>query len=139
MGITAFFNKQKMFTIIQLIVSIGAVLAFFNEVSQLWKYALLLGVAVLSIAYLFKINYFNEDKWGLLGVIGLLCFAYAFATDAASSALVFNSLILTGGLLVAVYSSISFFVNKVKIAFIWVVLNLLLCISPLLFFIKFLF
>ena len=133
LGVTAFFNKQKMFTVLQLVASVGAVLGFFTETPSLVRYSIMLGVAVISFGYLLKAKYYSTDKWGIIGTIGLICFACAFATDAAAEALIFNSLMITGGVLVAFYSSTSFFIQKVRIAAIWVILNLLLIINPLVF------
>jgi len=132
LGVTAFFNNQKMFMAIQAVVTIGAVIGFFEQLNQNLRYFIIIGVAVLSLVYLSKINYFKKDKWGVVGSIGLLLFAYAFSINSVENSNLFNELILIGGLLVAFYSSISFFKNKVRIALIWVILNLMLCINPIL-------
>lgn len=131
LGIPAYFNKQKMFMTLQTIASIGAVLGFFPYVFYLIKYLIMLGVAVIGIGYLIKIKYYKADKWWLIGCIGLLCFAYAFATNPVTNPILFNSLIVIGAILVAIYSAIGFFLEKVKIAVIWLILNLLMCINPL--------
>lgn len=132
LGITAYMDKQKMFTVLQSVVTIGAILAFFPTVSEEIKYVILLGGALLGIVYLFKLKYYKEDKFGWIGTVGLLSIAAGLATNAILHPIWFNFFLGAGGSIVAVYSTLNFFRYKVKIALIWIVLNVLFAINPIL-------
>ncbi len=130
LGLTAWTNKQKMFIVLQIVVSLGAVLAFFSGVPQEARYAVIVGGGVVGMAYLTKTNYSREDAWWPLGGLGLLVLAAGLATDAAANPLMFNSLLAAGGIIVALYSAIGFFHLKVRIAAIFLVLNIIFVINP---------
>lgn len=131
LAFTAYLNKQKMFIVIQIIVSIGAILAFFSSLPDILRYSLLLGGVIFGIGYLIKIKYSKEDAWWPLGGLGLLFIAVGFATNAVVHPILFNSLLAVGGILVALYSAVGFFHFKVRIAIIWLVLNIIFGIIPL--------
>jgi len=131
LGLTAYLNKQKMFTVLQAVVTMGAILGFFSTAPAILRYAIMLGSAALGIGYLIKVNYSKEDKWWPIGGLGLLGFAFSFATNAIAYPVMFNLLIIIGGILMAIYSAIGLFKLKVKIAAIWLILNILLIINPL--------
>ncbi len=133
LGFTAYWNKQKMFVTLQVVVIIGAALAFFDWLPPVLKYAMMIGSGLVGIGHLLKTDYSKEDKWWPLGGLGLLGIAIGFATNPVSSPLLFNLLLGSGGLLVALYSAIGFFHLKVRIAAIWLVLNVIFSINPLLF------
>lgn len=136
LGITAYANKQKMLTALQLVATLGATIAFFPDVPAVVKYLMMGGAIVLSLAYLTKSKYFATDKFGLIGSIGLASIALGLATNALSSPFLFGIFLGLGGLIVAVYSLIQFVHYNVKIALLWVVLNILFSINPLLMLIK---
>ena len=129
LAVTAYVDRQKMFTALQGVVTTGAIIAFF-DISVLWRYAILLSVALLSIVYLIKTDYYNTDKYGWIGTIGLLCFAMAFAAGGSIHPAIFSSLLIVGGLSLTIYSIFNFVVYKTRIALIWVFLNLVLIITP---------
>ena len=131
LGLTAYLNKQKMFTTLQIIVTIGAILAFFNNISVILNYAVMISSSLFGLGYLIKINYFKEDMWWPVGGLGLLIIATGFATSAVDYPIMFNSLLGIGGILVALYSAIGFFHLKVRIAVIWLILNVVFSINPL--------
>lgn len=131
LGLAAHLNGQKMFAVLQVVVTIGAALAFFDWLSPVLKYAVMLGSGLTGVGHLLKTNYSREDKWWPLGGLGLLGIATGFATNPAASPLLFNLLLGVGGLLVALYSAIGFFRLKVRIAAIWLVLNVIFSITPL--------
>ncbi|MFC2175041.1 hypothetical protein ACFLQ2_04220 [archaeon] len=132
LGVTAYANKQKMFTALQSVATVGAVLAFFPVVPGVLRYVTLVGAGLLGVAYLFKTGYYKEDKFGWIGTIGLLCIAAGFATNATLHLLWFSLFLGVGGLVVAAYSALNFFHYKIKIALIWVVLNVLFSVGPIL-------
>lgn len=133
LGFTAHLNKQKMFAVLQAVVTIGAVLAFFDWLPSVLKYAVMLGSGLAGVGHLLKTDYSRDDPWWPLGGLGLLSIAIGFATNPVARPLLFNFLLGAGGLLVALYSAIGFFHLKVRIAAIWLVLNVIFSINPLLF------
>ena len=136
LGITAYANQQKMFTTLQLIATLGAVVAFFPNLSETIKYSLMISGVLLALFYLTKRKYFEQDKWGWLGSIGLICIAFGFATDSNLSPFWFGFFLGLGGLIVAAYSAIGFFHYKIKIALIWLILNIIFSIKHILIFLK---
>ncbi len=132
LGITAYVDKQKMFTALQAVATVGAWIAFFPPVPETARYAALAAAAMLAIAYLVRGGYYSSDRFGWLGSIGLLCFAAGFATSPISHTFAFDLLFIAGGTTLAAYSMLDFIIYKVKIALIWVVLNALLVVNPLL-------
>jgi len=132
LGVTAYVDKQKMFTALQAVATIGAWMSFFPALPGVAKYAILLSAGIIGIAYLVKGKYYKTDRFGWLGTIGLLCFAAGFATSAAFHTLAFSLLFIAGGTTLAIYSTLNFISYKVRIALIWVVLNALLVLNPLL-------
>ena len=106
LGFVAYLDKQKMLLTLEIIVIIGVV-------------------------YLIRIKFSKEDVWWPIGGAGLLFLAVGLATDAVSSPILFNSLLGIGGILIAIYSAIGFFYLRVKIAIIWLILNLIFVINPL--------
>jgi hypothetical protein len=133
LAFTAFLNKQKMFMMIHIIVTIGSVLAFFTDIPYILRYSVLIGSGLLGIGYLVKIRYSKEDSWWPLGGLGLLSIAVGFATNAAAYPILFNFLLAFGGILVAAYSAVGFFRLKIRIAAIWLVLNMIFSVSPVIF------
>lgn len=136
LGIIAYINKQKMFTVLQSVGTIGAMLAFFPTIPEVVRYVILIGAGLLGVAYLFKSKYYKKDKFGWLGTIGLLSIAAGLATSATLYPMWFSAFLGVGGLTVAIYSTLNFFHYKVKIAIIWIVLNILFSANPILNLIK---
>lgn len=128
--ILAYLNRQKMFMVIEIVVSLSAILAFVSMATQL-KYLILIGASIIGVGYLIKINFFKEDKWWPIGGLGLLLIAAGLATDATTYPFLFNLFLGLGGIFVAIYSAIGLFLFKVKIAVIWLILNIFFSISPM--------
>ena len=131
LGLAACLNKQKMFIVMQIVLSIGAVLAFCGWLSLFLRYFIMSGASLIGIFYLIKINFSKKDAWWPLGGMGLLILAVGLATDAINFPILFNSLLLGGGILIATYSAIEYFCFKVKLAIIFLILNLIFSINPL--------
>jgi hypothetical protein len=129
--IPVYLNKQKMFMVLQIVVTIGAILAFCGWLSLLLRYFIMASASLIGIFHLIRINFFKEDPWWPLGGIGLLALAAGLATDAINFPILFNSLLASGGILLATYSAIELFCFKVKLAIIFLVLNLIFSINPL--------
>jgi len=133
--VVAHSNKQKMLFVLQVIISLGSFLAFM-EIGGIEKYILLIGSSVVCIAYLVKTKNYQKDKFGIVCTIGLTLIAAGMATDANQSPAYFGLFLGSGGLLVALYSCMDYYLNSNKIAIIWFVLNLIFAINPLLIFIS---
>ena len=132
LGLTAYFNKQNMFAILQLVATIGAILAFFSGIlPPILNSIIMLGSGIIGIGYLIKTKYPKKDRYWLTGSLGLLCIAGGFATDAITHPILFNSLLGVGGILVIIYSALGFFVLKNRIYLLWLILNIVFIINPL--------
>jgi hypothetical protein len=130
LGVVAHLNKQRMFTVLQAVATIGTILAFISFGTEL-KYMIMIASAIIGAGYLAKMGNYSEDKWSILGSLGLILFAIGLATNPLQLPTVWSLAFILGGILVATYSAIGFFKNKVKIAAIWLILNLLLTINPI--------
>jgi len=130
LGLTALWNKQKMFVTLQTVITVGAILAFFN-LHYLPKYTIMSGSGIIGVAYLTLAGYSKEDPWWPLAGLGLLAIAVGFATNPVAYPILFNALLGFGGILVALYSAIGLLFLKVRIAAIWLVLNIIFAINPL--------
>jgi len=87
--IVAYLNKQKMFMVIEIVVSLSAVLAFV-DMSTWFKYLIFLGASIAGVGYLTKIKFIKEDKWWPIGGLGLLFIAAGLATNAPAYPFLFN-------------------------------------------------
>jgi hypothetical protein len=135
LGLVAYFNKQRMLTVLQAVATIGAILAF-TGLMPAFRYGLMLGSAIIGVIYLVKKHNYKEDPWSAIASLGLILFAIGLATNPLQSPIVWSLAFIFGGLLVAIYSAIGFFKNKIKIAAIWLILNLLLTVNPTLLLLK---
>lgn len=136
LGITAYAGKQKMFTTLQLVATLGAILAFFPDSPATTKYGVMGIISILSLAYLVKTRYFEADGYGLIGAIGLISIAIGYVTSPFPSPFWFAFFLGVGGMLLTLYSGIQFFHDKVKIALLWLILNIIFSINPILILIK---
>jgi hypothetical protein len=127
----AYVGHQKMLLALQVTVTLGALLAFMDQVPSVVRYFLLTGGSVAAVAYLLRIGHVKDDAWWPIGGLGMVLLSMGYSTDAMSQPILFNSLLCLGGMLVAVYSSISYFRDRVKIAFIWMFLNIVFVVKPL--------
>lgn len=130
LALTAYLNGQKMLMTLQTVITIGSILVFFEGLSPIVRYSIIIGSGIIGIAYLIKIDYYEKDKWWPMGGLGLLAMAFGFATNAAAFPILFNSFLLFGGALIAAYSAIAFFLLNDKIAVIWLILNIIFTINP---------
>ncbi len=129
--LVAYLDKQKMLLVLEIIITIGAILAFYSRLSNLTKYSILLGLATIGIGYLIKINYFRVDRFWPIGGLGLVGIAIGLATNALANPVLFNASLGFGSILIAIYSAISFFYLKIKVSLIWLILNIIFAIKPL--------
>jgi hypothetical protein len=131
LAFTAYTNKQWMLFVLQIVISIGSVFAFV-QISHILKYVLLLGASLAGIAYLRSRGRYSTDVWGIVSSIGLFLIAAGLATDAIAHPFFFGLFLGVGSLLVASYSFVDYFINKHDPAMIWLVLNIVFAINPLL-------
>lgn len=127
----AYVNRQKMFLVIEIVVVLSAILAFWYMM-PLVKYLIFVGASIVGVGYLVKIKYSQQDKHWPIGALGLLLLAAGFATNATDYPTLFNAFLGIGGILIAIYSAIGVFLYKVKIAWIWLILNVFFSINPML-------
>lgn len=133
LGFSAYLNKQKMFITLEAVATIGTILAF-SDISNILTYAIMIGSGIVGILYLIKTNYSKEDAWWPIGGLGLMLIALGFATSAITYPIFFGFFLGFGGILVAIYSAIGFFILKTRISVIWLILNIIFSINPLIVF-----
>ena len=132
LGYTAYVAGQRMFTALQAVVTVGAVLAFFEGIPSLMRYGLLVGCGLIGVVYLIRTDYIKVDKWWPIGGIGIVILSFGYSTSALAHPVLFSGLLAVGGILVAIYSAIGYFHFKVKVAIIWLALNIMFVINPIL-------
>ena len=125
-----------MFYVLQIVITLGTILAFF-DLSNILNYIILLGTVTIGIWYLRSIQYYKRDAWGVVCTLGLLLIASGFATNAVAYPLYFGLFLGVGALLAALYSFVDFFYRKNSVALIWFILNIAFAIKPLLMVISF--
>ena len=129
--VTAYMNRQWMLYVLQIVISLGSAFAFI-ELGGIVKYAILLGAALTGVLYLRRTKRYEADMWGAVSSTGLFLVAAGFATDAKLQPLFFGLFLGVGSLLVALYSFVDYFYNKDKIAGIWMILNIVFAVKPIL-------
>jgi hypothetical protein len=125
----AYVNDEAMLASLEVVVQIGAILAFFPSLSPAVRFALLGGAALLAVGYLIRIDYLAEDRYWPLGGTGLVVLATGISI-AGTQPVAFNGLLVLGSVLLGVYSLLGFFALGVRIQAIWVVLNVAFGVSP---------
>lgn len=131
LGVTAVVNRQPMFSALQGVVTLGAILVFFPALPVEPRYILMLGGAVLAVCWLGDSGYYRHDRSGWVGTVGLTLIAIGLATPAAQYPLLFFVALGFGGLLVALYSGFSI-AGGFRLGWIWLILNLLFAANPFL-------
>ena len=129
--LTAYMGKSWMLFVLQIVISLGSLFAFIG-IDDLIKYAILLGASIIGISYLRSTKRFEAGIWGIVSTLGLFLVAAGFATDAVSHPLLFGFFLGAGSLLVALYSFVDYYYKKHEAAAIWLVLNIVFAINPIL-------
>jgi len=130
LGVTAVVNRQAMFSGLQIVVTVGAVVAFFPTMPNEARYLLMLFLAAFVTYWLWDDGYYEQDRSGWIGTAGLALIAVGLATPVALYPLLFFVALGLGGLLVAVYSGFSI-AGGFRLGWIWLILNLLFAANPL--------
>jgi len=131
--ISAFLSKQQMFFAMQIVASTGALLWLISIIPNLRIYIYMGLTTIGAITYILKNWFHKTDKFYIIGIISLSLLALWFATDPGVNILLFNILLASGGLFIAIYSSLEFFILKSRIAIIFMILNILFIIKPIIF------
>ncbi|TKX44859.1 hypothetical protein EXE41_12850 [Halorubrum sp. SD690R] len=126
--VSAYVAGQKMLFLLQLVVTLSAVLAFF-PVGLSIRVGTLLVPAVLIFIYLAVDGYIEEDPYWPIAGIGLILLATAFALGGLSPFYVTLFLTLGPGL-IATYSLIEYITLDIPVQFIWFVLNVAIAAGP---------
>lgn len=134
--IWALLSKQQMFSAMQMVATVWAVLWFFTEISNLRIYICMWIVTLWTISYIIIKGYHKTDKFSFIWIISLSLLALWFATNPWEFPLLFNIFLATWGFLITLYSALEYFSTKTKIAIIFFVLNILFIIKPIIFIFK---
>jgi len=125
----AYVKDEAMLVSLEVVVLIGAILAFFPSLSPAIRFILLGGSAFLAVGYLIRINYLAQDRYWPVGGAGLMILATGISI-AGTQPIVFNSLLVLGSVLLTIYSLLCFLFLGVRIQAIWVILNVAFGITP---------
>jgi hypothetical protein len=128
---SAIMTDQKMYIALTSVVLLGTILGFVQGFSVEGKYIVIGVGALIALVYLAVIGHFRRDPWAVLGCLGLIFVGAGYAVDAVSTPLLFNAALAGGSLAVAIYSLIRFFFYGIKVAMVWVVLNVIFLVAPL--------
>lgn len=120
---TAILDKQRMYTVLESIIVLGTLLAFWEGINTFERYASMIIPAILAIGYLIKVGHYKADPWGALASVGLIFTALGFATETSHSAALFHGFLIASSVLLATYSLIRAIKYRDSIIWIWVVLN----------------
>jgi len=129
--LTAYMGRNWMLFVLQIVISLGSLFAFIG-IDDMIKYVVLLGASIIGLSYLRSTNRYEADIWGAVSSAGLFLVAAGFATDAGSHPLLFGLFLGAGSLLVALYSFVDYFYKKHDAAAIWMILNIVFAINPIL-------
>jgi len=125
----AYYNREMMLTTLQVVILLGAVMAFVPALGLPTRMVVLMGAAVLSVAYLVRVDYLGKDRFWPIGGAGLLLLAAGF-TVSELHLLAFNVLLVSGSVLMGVYATLGLVVLRIRIMAIWIVLNVAFAITP---------
>jgi len=133
MTLRAFIDKVTMFKVLECVIVVGSTLAFFPTLPSIRRYSVMWIAAVIAVIYLIKIKLYEEDHAMFLWTAGLVALAIGFATNAVTSPILFNILLGGGAIALAAYSSVYYFWNKVRISMIFMILNIIFAIKPIIY------
>jgi len=136
LGLWAMLVKQHMFSSMQIVAFLGVIVWFFPDLPLLAVITLVSGALIFALWYLYKTNYYKHDKFAILWIVSLFSLALWFATNPLDYPILFNTFFLGGWAIIAVYSALEFFLLKIKVASIFMILNILFIIKPLIYLIK---
>ncbi len=133
--VVATLGNQKVLQALQLVIVAGALLGFL-QLQPIYSLAVMLIVAVLMVAYLFSIEHYKKEPVGAIGSFGFVLLAIGLAFNTGSNPLITGAALGFGALAIAVYSSASFFLYRIRLQIVWVALNIVFAISPLVLFVS---
>lgn len=131
LAVTAYVSRETMLTLLQIVVTVSALLAFVPGLSIGIRMLLVFGPAVLSTGYLVRIGHRDEDPYWPVGGLGLIILGAGLSLS-GTAPFIFNLLLATGAALIAAYSGLQYFLEDVRIQAVWIVLNTVFMINPLL-------
>ena len=126
----AAFGNQKVLEALQLVLVVGAGLAFI-QLSPLISLSIMLFVAVLMVAYLYSIKHYRKEPIAAIGSLGFILFAIGLSFNTGSNPLITGLAISSGALAITAYSAIAFVLYRIRLQIAWATLNFLLAISPI--------
>lgn len=131
LAVTAYRSDQTMLTVLQTVVTISAILAFIPGLGLQTRLLLVLGPAIIATGYLIRIGHRDVDPYWPIGAVGLLLLAGGLSLS-GTAPFVFNLLLATGASIISLYATVQYVVDDISIQIIWVLLNIVFMINPLL-------
>ncbi len=126
---TARAGKQHLFMAFQLVVTLGALLAFVPQIPDMFRYLIMLSATGMAVVWLWGYHP-NRGRLDWLGVLGLALIAVGLATPATVYPMLFFATPGVGGLVVAVCAAVQI-ADGWRLGWIWLILNLLFAANPL--------
>jgi membrane-associated HD superfamily phosphohydrolase len=85
--LVAKFGNQKVLQSVELIVTIGAILAFF-DLAPLYALVIMLVAAIVLVVYLFSIEHYKKEPIGAIGSVGFILLAIGLSFNTGSNPLI---------------------------------------------------
>ena len=123
-------SNQRVLQALEIVTLIGVIVAFMT-VSALYALSITLFVAMIMVTYLYKIEHYRKEPIGMFGSFGFVLLALGYAFNNGSNPLIASAALGFGSLAIAVYSCAAFILYKNRIQLIFIVLNAVFSISPL--------
>ncbi len=132
LGFGALGAKQSMFVAMQIVAFVGVVLWFFATV-PLWALYGLMSIALLfALFYIYKQKTYQHDRYYVLGILWLFLLALGFATNPLGQPFLFHIYLALWWMTIALYSFLEVVFLQIRIAWIFLLLNIVFVINPLL-------
>ena len=124
----AIINNLILYKALQSMIVAGSILSFL-PISIFFRSLLLGCVGVLALIYLIIMKIHKRERWWPIGAAGLVLISIGFM-NVGEYALLVNSCIALGGILLTVYAGLDYFIGKVRASLIWFILNAVFAFNP---------
>ena len=128
----AYAHKQRVLIAVELVVVTGGIVSLL-PISLAVVLITMTTVSLILIGYLFKVGHYKKEPIGIFGTLGFLMLAFGYAMNFGANTLYAAVGLGLGAVLLMLYSTMHYYLYKVRVQIIWAVLNAAFAISPLLF------
>jgi hypothetical protein len=128
-------SRQKVVQAME-VIAIAGVITSILQLAPVYALTVTLVISAIIIAYLTTTGYYQKEPIGVVGSIGFVFLAVGFAFDTGSNPLMTGLALGVGSLTIAAYSAMAYWLYKVRLQVVIMVLNLVFAVSPLLLFLS---